>query len=177
MQFLRSVCYNSFQIPLCSIRFFTNRPKSVILFYTEVFFSQPSFSEFLIFELYKKLFYKNFDFAENNYLFFRRAYDSDVRGSALTALSQNIWFSHHISYSHFIYATQTYFIKIAQFYIWLFIKTKQKTQTILTHVNNHDILKPINASACITKAPNNNASISTCIEIFCKLLLYIFFAA
>ena len=29
--------------------------KSVILFYSEVFFSQPSFSEFLIFELYKKL--------------------------------------------------------------------------------------------------------------------------
>ena len=55
MQFLRSVCYNSFQIPLCSIRFFTNRAKSVILFYSEVFFSQPSFSEFLIFELYKKL--------------------------------------------------------------------------------------------------------------------------
>ena len=55
MQFLRSVCYNSFQIPLCSIRFFTNRAKSVILFYSEVFFSQPSFSEFLIFKLYKKL--------------------------------------------------------------------------------------------------------------------------
>ena len=55
MQFLRSVCYNSFQIPLCSIRFFTNRAKSVILFYSEVFFSQPSFSEFPIFELYKKL--------------------------------------------------------------------------------------------------------------------------
>ncbi|MGN8633095.1 hypothetical protein ACTNEW_16375, partial [Blautia sp. HCP3S3_G3] len=36
-------------------RFFTNRAKSVILFYSEVFFSQPSFSEFLIFELYKKL--------------------------------------------------------------------------------------------------------------------------
>ena len=55
MQFLRSVCYNSFQVPHCLIRFFTNRPKSVILFYSEVFFSQPSFSEFLIFELYKKL--------------------------------------------------------------------------------------------------------------------------
>ena len=57
MQFLRSVCYNSFQVPHCLIRFFTNRPKSVILFYSEVFFSQPSFSEFLIFELYKKLLY------------------------------------------------------------------------------------------------------------------------
>ena len=55
MQFLRSVCYNSFQVPHCLIRFFTNRPKSVILFYSEVFFSQPSFSEFPIFELYKKL--------------------------------------------------------------------------------------------------------------------------
>ncbi len=43
------------QVPHCLIRFFTNRPKSVILFYSEVFFSQPSFSEFLIFELYKKL--------------------------------------------------------------------------------------------------------------------------
>ena len=62
MQFLRSVCYNSFQIPLCSIRFFTNRAKSVILFYSEVFFSQPSFSEFLIFELYKKLLYDFFWF-------------------------------------------------------------------------------------------------------------------
>ena len=38
MQFLRSVCYNSFQVPHCLIRFFTNRPKSVILFYSEVFF-------------------------------------------------------------------------------------------------------------------------------------------
>ena len=57
MQFLRSVCYNSFQVPHCLIRFFTNRPKSVILFYSEVFFSQPSFSEFPIFELYKKLLY------------------------------------------------------------------------------------------------------------------------
>ena len=55
MQFLRSVCYNSFQVPHCLIRFFTNRAKSVILFYSEVFFSQPSFSEFLIFKLYKKL--------------------------------------------------------------------------------------------------------------------------
>ena len=38
MQFLRSVCYNSFQVPHCLIRFFTNRAKSVILFYSEVFF-------------------------------------------------------------------------------------------------------------------------------------------
>ena len=31
-----------------------------------------------------------FDFAENDYLFFRQAYDSNVRGSALAALGQNI---------------------------------------------------------------------------------------
>ena len=28
-----------------------------------------------------------FDFAENDYLFFRQAYDSNVRGSALAAVS------------------------------------------------------------------------------------------
>ena len=38
MQFLRSVCYNSFQVPHYLIRFFTNRAKSVTLFYSEVFF-------------------------------------------------------------------------------------------------------------------------------------------
>ena len=42
-------------IPLCSIRFFTNRAKSVILFYSEVSFYQLPFLEFLIFELYRKL--------------------------------------------------------------------------------------------------------------------------
>jgi len=36
-------------------KIFTNRPKSVILFYSEVFFSQPPFLEFPIFELYRKL--------------------------------------------------------------------------------------------------------------------------
>ena len=43
MQFLCSVCYNSFQVPHCLIRFFTNRPKSVILFYSEVFFFSTFF--------------------------------------------------------------------------------------------------------------------------------------
>ena len=55
MQFLRSVCYNSFQVPHCLIRFFTNRPKSVILFYTEVFFLNLLSRNFLYFELYKEL--------------------------------------------------------------------------------------------------------------------------
>ncbi len=42
-------------------KIFTNRPKSVILFYSEVFFSQPSFLEFPIFELYRRLlFYNNY---------------------------------------------------------------------------------------------------------------------
>ena len=36
-------------------KIFTNHPKSVILFYSEVFFSQPSFLEFPILELYRKL--------------------------------------------------------------------------------------------------------------------------
>ena len=36
-------------------KIFTNHPKSVILFYSEVFFYQPSFLEFPIFELYRKL--------------------------------------------------------------------------------------------------------------------------
>lgn len=36
-------------------KIFTNRAKSVILFYSEVSFYQPPFLEFLIFELYRKL--------------------------------------------------------------------------------------------------------------------------
>ena len=36
-----------------------------------------------------------FDFAENDYLFFRQAYDSNVRGSALAALGQNISETHY----------------------------------------------------------------------------------
>lgn len=87
-------------------------------------------------------------------------------GRYLSVFKKNMRFSHHISYSFFVYTAQIYFVKTAQFLIYLFIKTIQKVQTILTHVNKHDILKSINASACIMKAPNTNASISTCIENF-----------
>ena len=44
-----------------------------------------------------------FDFAENDYLFFRQAYDSNVRGSALAALGP-------VSYTHlFVFPQQTLF--------------------------------------------------------------------
>jgi hypothetical protein len=55
MQFLRSVCYNSFQIPLCSIRFLPTCKVSKSYSTLRYFFSQPPFSEFPILELYRKL--------------------------------------------------------------------------------------------------------------------------
>ena len=47
------MCYNSFQVPHCLIRFLLTA-QSQYSYFTLSFF-QPSFSEFLIFELYKKL--------------------------------------------------------------------------------------------------------------------------
>lgn len=50
-----SFCVLRFILDTSLFNKITNRSKSVILFYTEVFFSQSSFSEFLIFKLYRNL--------------------------------------------------------------------------------------------------------------------------
>lgn len=73
-----------------------------------------------------------FDFAENDYLFFRQAYDSNVRGSALAALGQNIcerYLKHIIS---------EYAIPDSNIYIPLFFKLLSPTQD-----DYNDIISPV----------------------------------